>query len=250
MKLIDKMTPWVVAIMTLGVVLNGSAATASGYEHVGSVHSSVCRPEPPDYPGCSPQQVRPTRAQYRSEFTAHASHYRYIGMGQHRVSVLRNLPAKLNEKLQKVYLAAVRVYHRNHVQLRRSGQLQPDVPVWPKYRTWVGFKTHTTSACSPGLAGTFPGTYCAGWWHLSRGNTLHILWSVTKMYIGCTGVGVSAAAYGALRTHLKAELFTLAWKDGFYDTQVGTIGCLMYHVPVVHDWFVGAWGAFTNWAGL
>src|SRR6187401_3300858 len=47
-----------------------AAAATSPQLHDLGVRPQMCRPEPPDYPGCSPAQVRPLlRAVFKKEYT-------------------------------------------------------------------------------------------------------------------------------------------------------------------------------------
>ena len=79
----------------------------------------LCRPEPPDYPGCSPEQVRPLlRARFAAEYTGHAPGYRFHRMGQHRRGVIfAHLTPALNAKLARLYRAAVVRYAAEHTSL-------------------------------------------------------------------------------------------------------------------------------------
>jgi hypothetical protein len=232
------------AISCTGVVVAPSAVFAAGRptEATSSVATprngpasqpSICRPEPPDYPGCTPEQVRPLlQSLFGTEYTGHAYGYRYYRMGQHpRGLIFAHLLPALNAKLARLYRAAVARYEATHTSVTVDGEgVRHEVVSYPRYRTWVGFRDNTTAFCTANnVTIHFPTQYC---------------WSITKL--GQAGAAIDALLNKTLRIVFSCDGFAIGglasggftgWRmgtglleGGYYGGAAVEIGCQTTHL--------------------
>jgi hypothetical protein len=249
-------TTHIVLLLALlaGVVLvateAGPAAAASSpaasshlRSHSGglNVDPRMCRPEPPDYPGCTPRQVRPLlRAAFAGEYTGHAYGYRYYLMGQHRRGVIfAHLTQALNAKLARLYHAAVQRYEQAH----RTVVVEPNgdrrvVVAYPRFRTWAAFRNQTTSFCTANnITIHFPTQYC---WSITKlgeaGQAINSLLNDTKsIALSCDGYAIGGWATGAFSAW---RMGTGVLAGGYYGAAGVEIGCQTTHL---WNWVSGLW---------
>ena len=200
----------------------GSGRTPTGAE------PHICRPEPPEYPGCTPAQVRPLlRARFAAEYTGHARGYRFHRMGQHHRGVIfAHLSSALNAKLTRLYRAAVRRYAAGHTETITDAEgVQHRIVSYPRYRTWAGFRSHTTAMCNGNtLTIHFPTQYC---WSITRLGELgrvinRLLSSTIKIVLSCNGFAIGGWASGSFAAW---RLGTGVLAGGFYGAVGVEIGC-------------------------
>lgn len=229
-------------------VTRASGATASyastsraGSAVIASAQPRMCRPEPPDYPGCNPQQVRPLlRIAFAKEYTGHAYHYRYYMMGQHHRGVIfAHLTPALNAKLARLYHAAVVRYALAHrsVVVGTDGQRHL-VMVYPRFRTWAGFRDSTTAFCTgDNVTIRFPSQYC---WSITElgeaGREVNSLLNKTKQIVlSCNGFAIGGWATGA---YTGWRMGTGALAGGYYGAVGVEIGCQTTHL---WNWVSDLW---------
>jgi hypothetical protein len=201
----------------------------------------MCRPEPPDYPGCTPRQVRPLlRARFASEYTGHAYGYRYYRMGQHsRGVIFAHLPPALNAKLARLYRAAVERYKDAHrTVVVGDGGVRHVVVSYPRYRTWAGFRASSTAFCTPdNVTLHFPVRYCGAITKLGQaGAAINRLLNTTKrIAFSCDGFAIGGVASGAFRGWVMG---TGALEGGYYGGAAVEIGCQTTHL---WNWVTDLW---------
>ncbi len=188
----------------------------------------ICRPEPPDYPGCSPAQVRPLlRARFATEYTGHAYGYRYYRMGQHpRGVIFAHLTAALNAKLARLYREAVQRFTAAHTSVIVDGAGVKHVVVeHPRYATWAAFSALTTSFCTGGnVTIHFPTEYC---WAITKlgqaGAVINALLNrTTKILLSCDGYAIGGWATGS---YAAWRMGTGLLAGGYYGAVGVEIGC-------------------------
>ena len=229
-----------VLALPMSIAVSLGAAPAASAAPVEGGHTQMCSPYPPDYPGCSPKQLRALHAalfQKEFEATAYNPHYLRIGMGQHHQPVI-HVATALDRHLEGVYDGAVRAYERNH-----HGDS-------PKYTDWQDFKQHTRYICSgPTIEASTPAAYCAGWsWFGNHVNDL--LAEVHKVALGCGGT-VATFGLGGLGSGLAAmELFDIgegAWQAGKFGVSGGLTNCVMDGAHALEPIFHPLWDMAQDW---
>jgi hypothetical protein len=186
---------------------------------------ALCRPDPPDYPGCRPAQVRPLlRIRFAREYTGHAAGYRYHRMGQHRRGVIfDHLTPALNRKLGRLYRTAVRRAQRRHAAA--DGVRRGVAHHGPRYRTWGGFKANATSFCNgTNITVHFPTQYC---WSITKlgqaGHAINrLLDRTTRILFSCNGYAIGGLATG---TYAAWKMGTGLLSGGYYGAVGVEIGC-------------------------
>ncbi len=226
-------------VVLLGLVAVPAAADAVPARQIASPASEsrppdwgvgplICRPEPPDYPGCTAEQVRPLlRARFASEYTGHAAGYRYHRMGQHRRGlILAHLTPALNLKLARLYHTAVVRYAAHHTRVVRDAQGERQVVVsYPHFRTWAGFKGQTTAFCNgTNLTIHFPTQYC---WSVTKlgqagGVIRRLLDSTARIAFSCNGFAIGGVASGSFAAW---KMGTGLLAGGYYGAVGVEIGC-------------------------
>jgi hypothetical protein len=201
----------------------------------------MCRPEPPDYPGCTPAQVRPLlRARFASEYTGHASGYRYHRMGQHHRGVIfAHLRPALNTRLARLYHAAVARYSAAHAAVVVDGDgVEHVVASYPHYRTWAGFKGQTTALCNgKNVSIHFPTQYC---WSITKigqaGAVIRsLLYNTTKILFSCDGFAIGGWASGSFAAW---KMGTGVLAGGYYGAASVEIGC---QATNLWNWATNLW---------
>lgn len=247
---------WVRGFLALlvGVVLIAVPTTAWGSpptsraqrapstsSQLASAVPAICRPEPPDYPGCSPTQVRPLlRALFAAEYTGHESGYRYYRMGQHHRGVIfAHLPPALNAKLAKLYAEAVARFSKTHTtQVVDAAGIVHTVPATPAYPTWAGFRANATAMCNGDVVTShFPTQYC---WSITKvgqaGAVIRDLLNKTlRMFLSCDGYAVGGWATGS---YAAWRLGTGILAGGYYGAVGVEIGC---QTTNLWNWATNLW---------
>jgi hypothetical protein len=201
----------------------------------------ICDPRPPEYAGCSAEQVRPLlRDTFANEYRGHASGYRYHRMGQHRRGVIfAHLSRPLNAKLARLYSAAVRRYAQAHKVSRVDQHGVTHVTTeYPRYRTWAGFRAQATSFCNgTNITVHFPTQYC---WSITKlgqaGRVIaRLLNSTLRIAFACNGYAVGGFASGGFAAW---KLGTGVLSGGFYGGVGVEIGCQTTHL---WNWVTSLW---------
>ncbi len=241
-----------VSVICLGVVatpIEAQASPAAGPTTTAVVSRSgptapavaMCRPEPPDYPGCSPAQVRPLlRLRFAAEYTGHAWGYRYYRMGQHHRGVIfAHLPPAINAKLARLYHAAVVRYAAAHTSVVTTRDGVGRVVVsYPHFRTWGGFRANTTALCNGTLLTKhFPTQYC---WALTKlgqaGAVVNGLLNRTrKIVFACNGFAIGGWASGS---YAAWRMGTGVLAGGYYGGAAVEIGC---QTTNLWNWATNLW---------
>lgn len=175
----------------------------------------TCRPEPPDYPGCTVKQVRPyQQVKLRAEFSGHASTYRFHRMGQHPHGVVWD---HIGPQLARHVRA---LYHREVRDLAAKG-----VTGLP---TWAQFAGNTSGMCtSNDITRRFPNDYCGAITALQRAakDTRRLLWKATEFAFGCNETVGSFIWAGGATKLVEVRTFRGFLRGGYYGAMTGEIVC-------------------------
>lgn len=226
-------------VVMVGMVVVPAAAEAMPQEQIAAPTTSshpvgsgarplICDPRPTEYPGCTASQVRPLlRSQFAREYTGHAPGYRYHRMGQHaRGVIFAHLRPVLNARLAHLYAAAVRRYVAQHTsKVVDADGVTHTVVLYPRYRTWAGFRSHTTALCNgTNITVHFPVQYC---WSITKlgqaGEVIRsLLYHTARIALSCNGYAIGGYASG---TYAAWRMGTGLLMGGYYGAVGVEIGC-------------------------
>jgi hypothetical protein len=202
---------------------------------------AMCRPEPPDYPGCTPEQVRPLLlALFRTEYTGHAYGYRYYRMGQHpRGVIFAHLLPALNAHLARLYRQAVQRYVQEHTSVRVSPDGVRHVVVsYPRYRTWAEFRDSATSLCIVNdVVRRFPAKYCAALTLIGQLGAVvnRVFRDTVSIFLSCGGNALGGWSSGGF---IAWRLGTGFLRGGFYGGVGAEMAC---QTKNLWDWASQHW---------
>lgn len=179
----------------------------------------TCRPEPPDYPGCTRDQVLPyKRVEWRGMMTGHAAHYRYWRMGQRpRGELLSTISPKLDKHLARLWWAA---YSKAKTEAADNGE-----PFRPAFRSWAAFRANMSAGCPSTIVGlAMPWAWCSA--HASGytdNDWRGALWAASKATIGCNGAVISW--HMMTRPDEAIEMAAGRLRGGYWEPVMQTTAC-------------------------
>jgi hypothetical protein len=154
-----------------------------------STSDRMCDPRPPDYPGCTVQQVREREAGTKPKVNRHYNRGRW-GQSHHEY---RRLSRRADHKLGRAYGRAVKRYVRRQHMLGKTA-----LAAQPAHMTWGGFKQAT------GCFGTFGG-FPVGWCWFDRAVNTKIIDGVHAATLDCGGITFGATVGGIATEAARVE---------------------------------------------
>lgn len=198
-----------------------ASATLTG----GHVGPFICRPEPPDYPGCTREQVLPfEQAKFTNIMTGHETYYRYWEMGEKPSGhLLDTISPALDDHLAAIWWDA---YLRAKDQAAASG-----VAFDPMFKSWAAFRNAASAGCPSAIIGlAMPWAWCSA---SASGYTdadwRGALWDITRAELGC---GAGAAISWRMASHPNEELLMAAGKlkNGYWEAVGLQTTCVAVYV--------------------
>lgn len=156
----------------------------------------ICYDVPPDYPGCTPAQVRPRlNPAFHGRFTGRAGSYRYFLMGQPgHGHTWKYLTAAENRKAIRMYNAL-----KNRTAMREGVSPQNAL----MFDFWSGLRSHAVGTCFVGyMQFRYTDAYCSAFMHYGAGTPDHTLdkafSTVTHFVSRCNGALIGGVTAGGV----------------------------------------------------